>query len=78
MGFSVYDVATSQTPPAGALVLVAGQWTLTGVSVQAIDWYLITDLAEFSSSKLSELDWEILEGLEAVLAVRLLLDPSQR
>jgi hypothetical protein len=31
--------------------------------------YFDTHLSEFSQCKMSELDWEILEGLEAVLAV---------
>ena len=76
MGFSVYDAAMSQTPPTGESVSVAAQWRLTGGSIQAIDCYLMTDLLEFSSSKLSEIDWEILEGLEVVLVVCLLLDPG--
>jgi len=74
VGFSVYDAAMSQMPPTGESVSVAAQWRLTEGSIQAIDYYLVTNLLEFSSSKLSKIDWEILEGLEAVLAVHLLLD----
>jgi hypothetical protein len=37
-----------------------------------------TDLVDFSSYKLSELDWEILEGLESVLLVSYPLDPRPR
>jgi hypothetical protein len=36
--------------------------------------FLETKLSEFSHCKLSELDWEILEGLETVLKVSLLHD----
>jgi len=63
-------------PPTSKSVSVAAQWRLTGGSIQTIDRYLVTDLPEFSSSKLSKINWEILKGLEAVLAVRLLLDPG--
>ena len=64
VGFSVYDAVMSQMPPTGESVSVAAQWRLTGGSIQAIDCYLVTDLPEFSSSKLSKIDWEILEGLD--------------
>ncbi|KAI0246685.1 hypothetical protein BJV78DRAFT_1134685 [Lactifluus subvellereus] len=35
----------------------------------AIDPYFETELVDFSQYKLSELDWEILEGLESVLMI---------
>jgi hypothetical protein len=39
--------------------------------------YFDVKLPEFSHCKLSELDWEILEGLEAVLTVSRLLELGQ-
>lgn len=39
--------------------------------------YFDIKLTECSKSKLSELDWEILEGLEAVLSVSPLLDAGR-
>ena len=43
--------------------------------MQAVDQYLMSKLPQFASSKLSDLDWDILEGLESVLAVSQLCDP---
>ena len=43
---------------------------------QAIDLYFDTKLSDLLHYKLSDLEWEILEGLEAVLLVSLLLDPG--
>jgi len=37
--------------------------------------YFNTKLSDASHCKLSDLDWDILEGLEAVLSVRLFLYP---
>lgn len=39
--------------------------------------YFNIKLTEYSNWKLSELDWEILEGLEAVLSVSSLLDAGR-
>lgn len=47
------------------------------MSTQAIDMYFDVELADFSCHKLSDLDWEILEGLEAVLMVSRLHKPRQ-
>jgi len=47
------------------------------ITTQAIDKYFEVELVDFSRYKLSELDWEILEGLEAVLMVSCLLKPGQ-
>lgn len=40
--------------------------------------YFETRLGEYSGWKLSDLDWEILEGLETVLEVSHLVDPMGR
>jgi hypothetical protein len=37
--------------------------------MQAIDQYFDTKMIDFMHCKLTELDWEILEGLEMVLKV---------
>ena len=47
------------------------------MSTQAIDMYFDVELADFSCHKLSDLDWVILEGLEAVLMVSRLCKPRQ-